>query len=262
MTDKFHFGKNWQEYLDKHFSHDALSASKKELSAFLRVSLEGKTFVDVGCGSGAHSLAALELGASKVVSVDSDEDSVICARQLKEKFHKSNWEIQGGSLLDLEFIKSLGTGDIVYCWGVAHHTGDMWQALDNLAYLVKPEGLLFVAIYNYVEGRRGSKMWFQVKKTYNRSPWLIKKALEGLYISWNFLALILHLKNPFKAISNYKRKRGMAWSTDMVDWLGGYPYEYASTEEIFNFYNKKGFELQNIKTTNYIGCNQFLFRKK
>lgn len=261
---KFEFGKNWQSFLDNYFSRESVEASKIGLAEFLApTTLVGKTFVDFGSGSGLHSLSALELGASNVTSIDADQEAVKCAESLKENSpYKERWKISKGSLLDGDFLKSLGLFDVVYCWGVAHHTGNMWEALDSISKNVKDNGLLYVAIYNNVEGRLGSKMWYQVKKFYNQAPSVIKNMMEWTYISYNFLFLILHLKNPFVVIKNYKIKRGMAWTTDLVDWLGGYPYEYASVKEIFDFYTKRGFELKNIKTTNYIGCNQFLFLKK
>jgi len=262
--NKFEFGKNWQKFLNNHFSNEALSASKSKLLNFLEEdSLTGKMFIDFGSGSGIHSLAALESGADKVISVDYDKKAVECADKLRTNSpYKENWQIQQGSLLDLNFISNLGLFDVVYCWGVAHHTGDMWQALHNISRNVKTGGVLFVAIYNNVEGRLGSKMWWQIKHFYNHSPFLVKKIMESIYISYNFFILLVHFKNPFVVINSYKAKRGMAWSTDLVDWLGGYPYEYASVKQIFDFYKERGFELQNIKTTNYIGCNQFLFLKK
>ena len=261
---KFEFGKNWQKFLRHNFSDQTLNASKKRLAEFLGdTSLQNKTFIDFGSGSGLHSLSALELGSARVVSVDFDKEAIECAEGLKlNSLYSDRWEIKRGSILDKNFLEDLGFFDVVYCWGVAHHTGGMWQALENITLNVKKEGLLFVAIYNHVGGRLGSKMWHQVKKSYNQSPYFIKKIMEWVYISYNFLILILHLKNPFAVIKNYKIKRGMAWTTDLIDWLGGYPYEYASVKQIFDFYTERGFELKNIKTTNYIGCNQFLFLKK
>lgn len=262
--NKFEFGKNWQRYLNNFFSKEALEASKSKFSDFVGLdSLAGKTFVDFGSGSGLHSLAALELGAKKVLSIDYDDDAIKCAQKLKSNSpYQDNWQIERGSLLDSDFLSKLGYFDVVYCWGVAHHTGNMWQALENISRNVKVGGLLFIAIYNNVEGRLGSKMWWQIKYFYNRAPLFIKKIMEFVYISYNFIILPFHFRNPFTVINSYKTKRGMAWTTDLIDWLGGYPYEYASVKQIFDFYKQKGFELQNIKTTNYIGCNQFLFLNK
>ncbi len=263
--DKFAFGKNWEDFVNNNLSDNTLSLSVKSMANFLDSSvINKKSFLDVGCGSGIHSLSALKLGASHVVSTDVDMDSVKSTENVKNwsKTYDSVWSIKQGSILDKSFVDNLGQHDVVYCWGVAHHTGDMWKALENLTGLVKVGGVIFLAIYNNVEGKRGSKMWHKIKKTYNKSPLFFKKIMEWFYISWSFIMLLVRFNNPFYVISNYKKKRGMSWKTDLVDWLGGYPYEYASVSEIFDFYHKKGFYLEKIKTTNYIGCNQFLFIKK
>lgn len=262
--DKFAFGKNWQNFVTNSFSEKALENSKTRLADFLSPnSIEGKTFLDLGSGSGIHSLAALKLGAKEVLSIDYDQDSVSCTSKLKNDFgYSDNWQVKRGSILDTDLIKDLGSYDVVYCWGVAHHTGNMWKSLENIILPVKTGGLLFVAIYNTVEGRMGSKKWQKIKKFYNKSPKIIKKIMEFVYISYNFFMLAIKLNNPFSFIKKYKEKRGMSWKTDLIDWLGGYPYEHASVAEVFDFYSSKGFLLEKIKTTNYIGCNQFLFRKK
>lgn len=263
MSEKtFHFGKNWQAYLAGHFSEQALHTSTESLRRFVGSSLTGKTVVDVGCGSGIHSLGALMLGAERVVSFDADPASVEGTRQLKAKLApNSNWEILQGSMLDEEFVRSLGTFDMVYCWGVAHHTGALWKALDTIQALVREHGLLYIAIYNTVEGRFGSSWWHFVKKTYNHVPRSLQKLMEWGYIAFSILGLLVRLRNPFAFMKKYRDKRGMELTTDLVDWLGGYPYEHAKVEEVFNFYKKHEMQLVNIKTTNYIGCNEFLFYK-
>jgi 2-polyprenyl-6-hydroxyphenyl methylase/3-demethylubiquinone-9 3-methyltransferase len=265
MTQQtFQFGKNWQKYLEGHFGEQALVRSIESLRTFLPVELAGKTFVDVGCGSGIHSLAALKLGARKVVSFDLDVDSVEAARRLKTATApEAPWDIVQGSMLDTVCITKLGRFDVVYCWGVAHHTGNLWAALENLQQLLRPGGVLFVAVYNEVPGRFGSAWWLRVKRLHSSLPAAGKKVFEWGYISFNFLKLVLHGVNPFRVIREYERKRGMSWKVDLIDWLGGYPYEYAKPEEIFAFYREKyGMELIRLKTTPYIGCNQFVFLRK
>ena len=49
---------------------------------------------------------------------------------------------------------------------------------------------------------------------------------------------------------------------DMLDWLGGYPFEVSTPENIKLYFKKKGYSL--IKTNlcdGKMGCNEFLFRK-
>jgi 2-polyprenyl-6-hydroxyphenyl methylase/3-demethylubiquinone-9 3-methyltransferase len=110
---------------------------------------QGKSFLDIGSGSGLFSLAARRLGA-KVHSFDYDPQSVSCTKELKQRYfpNDSDWTIGQGSVLDVDYIKSLGKFDIVYSWGVLHHTGALWQALDNASLPVVDRGTL---IYCYLQ---------------------------------------------------------------------------------------------------------------
>lgn len=259
----FAFGKNWKAFLEDNSHQDLVKESAEYIRSFLGVQdLRGKTFLDIGCGSGLHSLAAHYLKADGVTSVDIDEDSVRCCEWLRDKNQTPHaWRVMHGSLLDQAFLQQIPRHDIVYCWGVAHHTGDMYRSLQYLADMTGPGGLLYIAIYNKVPGRRGSIFWYKIKQFYTDVPRLGKRLMEWIYVSYSVLLLLAHLQNPFKIMRDFKKKRGMSWKTDLIDWLGGYPYEYASAEEIFRFYRDRDFTLVNLKTTNYIGCNQFLFRK-
>ncbi len=262
MKDRFSFGKNWSDYLKSLDIDKVIVSVQKDISRFLGInSLSGKKVLDIGSGSGIHSLAFLKLGAEKVVSIDLDEFSIKCTQALREKSKIDNWEIKQGSMLDWNFLNSLGYFDIIYCWGVAHHTGDMKLALENISKLGQDNSLVWLALYNKVDGLWGSKNWLKIKRFYNKTNFLIKKIMEFGYLSFHFLFILSRLKNPLRVIKNYHSKRGMSWKTDLIDWLGGYPYEYISNEEVFSFFHSRGWSLENIKTTNYLGCNQFLFKK-
>jgi 2-polyprenyl-6-hydroxyphenyl methylase/3-demethylubiquinone-9 3-methyltransferase len=51
-------------------------------------------------------------------------------------------------------------------------------------------------------------------------------------------------------------------SCDIVDWVGGYPYEVARPEQIFDFYRDKGFILTKLKCGGVgLCCNEFVFQK-
>lgn len=68
---------------------------------------------------------------------------------------------------------------------------------------------------------------------------------------------------PFKAWDDKKKNRGMSVWHDLVDWVGGYPFEVAKPEEIFDFYRTKGFTLVRLKTCGGgLGCNEYVFIKK
>lgn len=259
---RFEFGSNWKNFLSQ-LNENQIEKAKLELVKWLGI-IDGKTFLDIGSGSGIHSLAARMLGA-KVFSFDYDDQSVECTKYLKEKFfpNDENWNVEQGSILDREYMSSLGEFDIVYSWGVLHHTGKMWQALENAEIPLKGEGKLFIAIYNTQV--YWTKYWRFVKKSYNYSP-ILKYFWTVFYILFNTIkgAIkdILLLKNPLNRYEDYKKERGMSIYFDLIDWLGGYPFETAAPEEIFDFYKQKKFQLERLKTCGGgLGCNEYLFQK-
>ena len=216
--------------------------------------LKGLSFLDIGSGSGLFSLAARRLGA-KVFSFDYDPQSVACTRELKNRYFESdeNWTIEEGSVLNAAYLRQLGKFDIVYSWGVLHHTGDMWKALENVDLNVAENGKLFIALYNDQGG--ASRRWLAVKKIYNALP----KPLNSGFALFIYIPLELRLfivklvqgqvKAYFSDIANYnKRGRGMSWWYDKIDWIGGLPFEVSKPEEIFDFYRSRGFQLNKLET--------------
>ena len=269
---RFAFGKNWQTFLRDHLNQERIDEAKKSLVEFCNANdlIRGKTFVDIGCGSGLFSLVAHQLGASNVVSMDIDPESVRCCEYLREKEgHSSNWQIKHGSILDDDFVSNLGRYDFVYSWGVLHHTGRMWKAIENASRLVKEKGAFCIAIYNkadawgmYPDGRFGpSHLWVKEKRLYSRMPLPLQNLVDYSVMSALVVLYILTFNNPIKKIRTHKQFRGMSWRIDIKDWLGGFPYEYASVEEIFNFVKKLGFSLENLKCNKGLMNNEYLFRK-
>jgi len=261
---RFEFGKNWTKFLTCLNEQIILNAQKSFLDMMGTTDLKGKTFLDIGCGSGIVSLVAKRLGA-EVRSFDFDVNSVNCADALKEKFflEDQGWLISEGSILDDAFISQLGKFDIVYSWGVLHHTGKMWDAIKNAASLCKENGLFFISIYN--DQGWASRCWWWVKKLYNS----VGPFAKQIIIAMCFLRLwgpsmikdFLRLK-PFENYLNYSKERGMQPLTDVIDWVGGYPFEVAKPEEIFDFL-KHDFELVRLKTcAGRHGCNEFVFRRR
>lgn len=266
--ERFQFGENWWRFLEI-LDDNRIMLAEQSLCKMLAVkTLTGKRFLDVGSGSGLFSLAARRLGAT-VHSFDYDPKSVACTRELKNRYFPKDetWVIEKASALDKDYLSKLGQFDVIYSWGVLHHTGAMWEALGNVAPLVKMEGVLFIAIYN--DQGHPSKVWKKVKELYCTSPEPLRTGILLLA----FLRLwgptmardLLTKGNPLASWRNYGngRGRGMSPWRDVVDWVGGYPFEVAKPDDIFNFYRDKGFQLNALTTCTGggLGCNEFVLSK-
>ena len=264
---RFAFGKNWQKFLND-IDGDRIARAEASLKDMLGCdTLENKSFLDIGNGSGLFSLAARNLGA-RVTSFDYDPNSVACARELRRRYHPDDpaWQISQGSALDTEFVEGLGTFDIVYSWGVLHHTGAMWQAIDTARKACKPGGQFFIAIYNDQGGK--SRLWHFIKRVFNKLSPALRPAytlavMAPLEVKWFALALLSGKPGTYiRSWTDYSANstRGMSRWRDMVDWVGGLPFEVATPEEIFDFCSARGFELQRLKTCGGgYGCNEFVF---
>ncbi|MGA2318547.1 MAG: class I SAM-dependent methyltransferase [Thermodesulfobacteriota bacterium] len=267
IKNRFDFGKNWTNFLSRLDETRILEAERSLRQMLELKSLVGKTFLDIGSGSGLFSLGARRLGA-KVHSFDYDALSVACTKELKNRFFGNdlNWTIEQGNVLDKNYLGSLGQFDIVYAWGVLHHTGNMSQALENVVPLVVGGGRLFLSIYN--DQGTLSLFWRVLKKFYVQSS----KPIRILVVLWIGMILesgaainrLIRKQNPFpfKYWAEKKKSRGMSVWHDLVDWVGGYPFEVAKPEKIFEFYQGRGFLLKKLKTCGIsLGCNEFVFMK-
>jgi 2-polyprenyl-6-hydroxyphenyl methylase/3-demethylubiquinone-9 3-methyltransferase len=264
---RFEFGKNWQSFLLT-INGERIDQATVSLEKMLgEGELPGKRFLDIGCGSGLFSLAAHRLGAS-VISLDYDEQSVACTKELRHRFTASDdsWDVMRASVLDDEAMQSLGHFDVVYSWGVLHHTGQMNRAIDVASDRVAAGGLFFIAIYNDQGG--GSRRWLAIKKTYHRVPRWLRPAwvtlVAGVYECKFALARAVRLQNPLPLAdwSAKKADRGMSAWHDWVDWIGGLPFEVATPEQIIVPLRSKAFVLENLKTVgNGWGCNEYVFRR-
>jgi 2-polyprenyl-6-hydroxyphenyl methylase/3-demethylubiquinone-9 3-methyltransferase len=142
----------------------------------------------------------------------------------------------------------------------------MWDAIDHVSARCASGGQLFIAIYNYMGS--ASRRWSWVKRTYCRLPEPLKLPFAAIVIApiqiRSFLIYVAQGKagSFFREKIDYKKRRGMSWWHDVIDWVGGYPYEDARPEEVFEFVQKRGFTLKKLTTSGGgIGCNQFVFRK-
>jgi 2-polyprenyl-6-hydroxyphenyl methylase/3-demethylubiquinone-9 3-methyltransferase len=262
LETHFEFGRNWLDFL-QHVDAAAVSQAESGLLKLIaKEELEGARFLDIGCGSGLHSLVALQAGAREVVAIDVDPNSVEAARRVLAG--ASNARVEVCSIFDAS-PDTLGEFDVVYSWGVLHHTGAMWEAVEGAMRLVKPGGLFAIALYQKTPL---CGAWRAEKRFYTAAAEPIRAVVRGAYKAAFRAGLLASGRSPASYIRDYHSARGMNWHNDVHDWLGGYPYESASPEEILHFFDDhdfspcREFPLHRRIGVLGAGCAEFVFRKR
>jgi 2-polyprenyl-6-hydroxyphenyl methylase/3-demethylubiquinone-9 3-methyltransferase len=261
VESHFKFGKNWKDF-SKGIDAESLEEAKRGLRRlFPGRELQGASFLDIGSGSGLHSVAASELGAREIIAIDIDEDSVDTTRRTLARYGITAL-VERRSVFEAD---NLGQFDVVYSWGVLHHTGDMWRAIHCAAQHVKPGGLLALALY---QKRVTCAAWVVEKRFYTKCPRALQALIRGIYGAALLLGVAISGRNPIRYYRGYKSSRGMSFWHDVHDWLGGYPYESSTPEETCAFVENMGFEPAMIAALKKslglfgTGCAEYVFRRR
>jgi SAM-dependent methyltransferase len=251
---RFDFGSNWQAFSDRLINRQRLAVAVRSLRSLLQKdALNGASFLDVGCGSGLFSIAAHQLGASRVTGIDINPGCIAVSERNRDRLVPgAPINFVRASVLSPETLDAFGFFDVVYAWGSLHHTGAMWEAIRNVAARVNIGGSLVVAIYNK---HFTSPLWKPIKWLYNQLPSLIQRIMVVLFAGIIYIAkFLVTWRNPLD------KERGMDFWVDVIDWVGGFPYEYATSDEVEKFVCKQGFLLRRYVAAQVpTGCNEFVF---
>lgn len=252
----FDFGSNWAEFSKRRVDSARLQIACESLQSLSgEKTFAGKSFLDVGCGSGLFSIAAHQLGATKVVGIDVNPRCIeICKTNRDFLAPGAPIEFHVASVLEPDQLKRFERFDFVYAWGSLHHSGSMWSAVRNVSTCVAPEGMLILAIYNK---HLTSPVWKGIKWIYNHVPGLVKRYMILIFAGIIYVAKFLVTRtNPLQ------KERGMDFWFDVIDWVGGYPYEYATPREVETILARGGFQLwRSVPASVPTGCNEFVFKK-
>lgn len=259
-TYRYEFGKNWTRFVQKSANEERVAIARRHILNFIgRDDLSGLNFLDIGCGSGIHSLAAYQAGAGKIHGFDYDVNSVNATQIMRRRADEPpNWTVERGDVLNEEYVATLGKWNFVYSWGVLHHTGDVWRAIENASKTVAEGGLFYIALYSE-DAQSDPQFWLDVKQKYNRASQLRRRLMEWWYV-WHFVMD----RDPFRSryvlarIVRHRFTRGMSFFADIRDWLGGWPMEFVRDADVIKYLAERGFEKVNIKAGE--ACTEFLFR--
>jgi 2-polyprenyl-6-hydroxyphenyl methylase/3-demethylubiquinone-9 3-methyltransferase len=262
---RFAFGENWKSFLVE-LDGARITEAEKSLQWLLgRERLEGLRFLDIGSGSGLSSLAARRLGAF-VHSFDFDVDSAECTKLLRDRYFPgdTHWLVEQGSILDRNYVAKLGSFDVVYSWGVLHHTGAMDEAIENASQLVAPAGTFVFALYRKT---RLCWLWRLEKRWYVSAPLAAQRVACAIYTKLMHLAFVLLGRDYRAYVATYSGNRGMTFNHSVRDWVGGYPYESIRPVEVARELGRLGFTQIRSKVQPYStglfgsGCDEYVYRR-
>ncbi len=250
----FTFGRNWLDYVRSRVTADVVQSHVHDLSKIYKsigLDIAGKSVIDVGCGSGLSSLSFALMNPKKLLSIDIDHDSVgataIC-RSMLPTHHKSDWNIEQKSVFELNHDD--GVFDLVYSWGVLHHTGDVWSAVKRCQSILAPGGYLHLALY-----RSGDRYTEHIRQ---KTSFMVMSRDEKVRVLYDYLNALFISKGA--SVFDFD-ERGMNRFHDALDWFGGFPYEVVDPEVLGQYLQSCSIRQLYFREANQGGCFVYIGRK-
>jgi Methyltransferase domain len=176
------------------------------------------------------------------------------------------WTVRRADVFDLQ-PRQHGRYDIVYSWGVLHHTGDVMEALGKAAALVAPGGHFAFALYRPT---RLDRLWVAEKRWYAKARPGPQRLARATYVGLLRTRLALTGRSLKGYVETYKA-RGMDFGHDVHDWLGGYPYQTIGAAEVEALMANQGLEkvrefaVSRSATPLGVfgsGCDEYVYRRR
>ena len=213
--------------------------------------LEGKTVLDGGCGSGMVSVAFATLGAD-VTGVDVTRQCVENGRKNAQRFGVECRFIQA----DLVTLSLDDQFDIIYTWGVLHHTPDAEASFHSLATHLKEDGDIIIAVYLRTPL---SGFWNSIRVFYQRSPSMLKTVTRK-----TTAALLAGVDMAKRLVGGRQRymMRGTSNEEIVNDWFGVPHRTFHSYDEVYKWFEDAGlaYELVDPHTGRFKSTSNFVVR--
>jgi 2-polyprenyl-6-hydroxyphenyl methylase/3-demethylubiquinone-9 3-methyltransferase len=245
QVDKF-YKAHWTEYPLE------IQGVLEHLNDLWPEGVKGKNVLDGGSGSGMVSVGFALLGAN-VTGVDITPQCVENGKRNAERFGVQ-CRFFCKDLTDLD----LGNErfDIVYSWGVIHHSEDARKSFSNLAKHLKPGGEMVLAVYlkTYLSG-----FWNFSRVFYQKAP----KWFQSIFRESGscFLNGVDFIKKLIFGKSRYML-RGTNNKELINDWFGVPHRTFHSYDEVFQWFRENGlnYKLVNPATGRFKSTSNFVVR--
>lgn len=224
----------------------------KHLEELFPEGVKGKRVLDGGSGSGMVSVAFALMGAD-VTGVDITPKCVENGYKRAEHYGVK-CKFINESLVTLDLSNE--HFDIIYSWGVLHHTEDARQSFFSLARHLREGGEIIVAVYLKT---KISWFWNFARIFYQNAPTVFKT------IFLNIGSVFLNIVDLFRKII-FNKERYMMRGTNnkeiLNDWFGVPHRTFHSYNEVFKWFDENGLDckLINPATGRFKSTSNFVVR--
>jgi SAM-dependent methyltransferase len=185
----------------------------------------GKRVLDAGSGNGRWTVGLLRLGCD-VLAVDASShalDRVSEAVREHAPGSLDRLETRAVDLLDLPADLAAERFDLVFSFGVLHHTGDTYAALRNVAALVRDGGVLFLYLYGQQSVSGRSRAALELRRLalaplpFELKRRLIAKRGVDVHQAFDQLSPMINTRHTFEQVHGWLEDEGFSGIEQTID---------------------------------------------